>query len=183
MHTIVLAFDIGPSGLKASLVDENIRILRNVTTTYPTRRLPNGGCEQEPADWWMSAVRAMLMLRELAPEYVKQVQAIGVSGHMLSCLPMDSDGQVLRPAMIYADTRALDVSNRLREKFGREYFYNITGNVLSPSSTLCKALWLRENEPEVYEKPSVFCRSRTIWSTVCAATWTRPTSPMPRTAC
>ena len=65
---------------------------------------------------------------------------------------MDSDGQVLRPAMIYADTRALDVSNRLREKFGREYFYNITGNVLSPSSTLCKALWLRENEPEVYEK-------------------------------
>lgn len=152
MHTIVLAFDIGPSGLKASLVDENMRILRNVTTTYPTRRLPNGGCEQEPADWWMSAVRAMLMLRELAPEYVKQVQAIGVSGHMLSCLPMDSDGQVLRPAMIYADTRALDVSNRLREKFGREYFYNITGNVLSPSSTLCKALWLRENEPEVYAK-------------------------------
>ena len=83
MHAILLAFDIGTSGLKASLIDENLNVLRNVTTTYPTHRLPNGGCEQDATDWWMSAVRAMLMLRELAPEYVKKVDAIGVSGHML----------------------------------------------------------------------------------------------------
>ena len=107
MHAILLAFDIGTSGLKASLIDENLNVLRNVTTTYPTRRLPNGGSEQDPTDWWMSAVRAMLMLRELAPEYVKKVDAIGVSGHMLGCLPMDREGQALRPAMIHADTRAL----------------------------------------------------------------------------
>lgn len=50
----------------------------------------------------MSAVRAMLMLRELVPEYLKQVDAIGVSGHMLGLLPMDREGQVLRPAMIRA---------------------------------------------------------------------------------
>ena len=152
MHTIILTFDIGTSGLKASLVDENLNILRNVTTTYPTHRLPDGGCEQDAADWWMSAVRAMLMLRELMPEYVKQVQAIGISGHMLSCLPMDREGQALRPAMIYSDSRALTLSNRLRGEFGREYFYNITGNVLSPTTTLCKALWVKENEPEIYEK-------------------------------
>lgn len=160
MKTILLAFDIGTSGLKASLVDEDLHILRNVTTTYPTHHLQNGGCEQEAADWWMSAVRAMLMLRELAPEYVKQVQAIGVSGHMLGCLPMDSEGQTLRPAMIHADTRALDLSNRLRAQYGREYFYNITGNVLSPTTTLCKALWLKENEPEVYEKTARFLQAK-----------------------
>ena len=156
MHTIILAFDIGVSGLKASLVDENLNILRNVTTTYPTHRFPDGGCEQDAADWWMSAVRAMLMLRELAPEYVKQVQAVGISGHMLGCLPMDRDGQALRPAMIYGDTRALELSNRLRAEFGRTYFYNITGNVLSPSTTLCKTLWLKEHEPEVYSKTERF---------------------------
>ena len=96
MHSTLLAFDIGTSGLKASLVDENLNIIRNVTTSYPTHHYPNGGCEQEAADWWMSAVRAMMMLRELAPEYVKRVDAIGVSGHMLGCLPMDKDGQTLR---------------------------------------------------------------------------------------
>lgn len=160
MHTILLAFDIGTSGLKASLVDENLNVLRNVTTTYPTHHLPYGGCEQDAPDWWMSAVRAMLMLRELAPEYVKQVQAVGVSGHMLGCLPMDSEGQVLRPAMIHADTRALALSNRLRTEFGREYFYNITGNVLSPTSSLCKALWLKENEPEIYAKTARFLQTK-----------------------
>ena len=50
----------------------------------------------------MSAVRAMLMLRELVPEYLKQVDAIGVSGHMLGLLPMDDEGQTLRPAIIRA---------------------------------------------------------------------------------
>lgn len=152
MRSIILAFDIGTSGLKASLVDDQLNIIRNVTTTYPTRHYPDGGCEQEAADWWMSAVRAMMMLRELAPEYVKRVDAIGISGHMLGCLPMDRDGQTLRPAMIHADTRALTISNELRARFGRDYFYEISGNVLSPVSTLCKTLWLKQNEPELYAR-------------------------------
>ena len=160
MHSTLLAFDIGTSGLKASLVDENLNVIRNVTTTYPTHRYPDGGCEQEAADWWMSAVRAMMMLRELAPESVKRVDAIGISGHMLGCLPMDRDGQTLRPAMIHADTRALSISNGLRAKFGRDYFYQICGNVLSPASTLCKTLWLKENEPELYARTARILQSK-----------------------
>ena len=152
MHTVLLSFDISTSGLKASLVDENLNILRNVTTTYPTRHLPGGAVEQDAMDWWMSAVRAMMMLRELAPEYVKQVQAIGISGHMLGCLPMDAEGQALMPALIHADSRALRQSNDLCDRFGRDYFYGISGNVLTPASTLCKTLWLKQERPEIYEK-------------------------------
>ena len=51
MHTILLAFDIGTSGLKASLVDENLNVLRNVTTSYPTHHRPGGVCEQDANDW------------------------------------------------------------------------------------------------------------------------------------
>ena len=184
MHSTLLAFDIGTSGLKASLVDENLNIIRNVTTTYPTHHYPDGGCEQEAADWWMSAVRAMMMLRELAPEYVKRVDAIGVSGHMLGCLPMDSEGQTLRPAMIHADTRALAISNALRARYGRDYFYEICGNVLSPASTLCKTLWLKEHEPELYARtvpdPAVEGLSGLPPD---RAIWTRPICPTPRTGC
>lgn len=160
MHSVLLSFDIGTSGLKASLVDENLNILRNVTTTYPTRHLPGGVVEQDAMDWWMSAVRAMMMLRELAPEYVKRVDAIGVTGHMLGCLPMDADGQPLTPAMIHADSRALAVSNTLRLRFGRDYFYRISGNVLSPTSTLCKSCWLQKERPEIYGKTVKILQSK-----------------------
>ena len=160
MHTVLLVFDIGTSGLKASLVDAHLNILRNVTTTYPTHHRPDGGVEQDAADWWMSAVRAMLMLRELVPEYLKQVDAIGVSGHMLGLLPMDREGQVLRPAMIRRDTRAKAVTETLLDRFGADYFYRISGNVLTPNLTLSKAVWLHENEPEVYEKTVRFLQCK-----------------------
>lgn len=160
MHTVLLAFDIGTSGLKASLVDENLNVLRNVTASYPTHHLPGGGCEQDAGDWWMSAVRAMLMLRELAPEAVKKVDAIGISGHMLGCLPMDASGQALHASMIHADTRALSVCNALREQYGRDYFYNISGNVLSPAATLCKILWLKQEQPELYKKTAKFLQAK-----------------------
>ena len=160
MQTVLLVFDIGTSGLKASLVDERLNILRNVTATYPTHYLPNGGVEQDAADWWMSAVRAGLMLRELVPEYLKRVDAIGISGQMLGLLPMDSDGQALRPAMIRRDTRAKDVARALEEQFGADYFYRVSGNVLTPNLTLSKAVWLKENEPEAYEKTVKFLQCK-----------------------
>ena len=160
MHTVLLVFDIGTSGLKASLVDERLNILRNVTTTYPTHRLPDGGAEQDAADWWMSAVRAGLMLRELVPEYLKQVDAIGVCGHMLGLVPMDGEGQALRPAMLRSDSRAGSVTGTIREACGADEFYRITGNVLTPNLTLSKAVWLRKNEPGVYEKAVKFLQCK-----------------------
>lgn len=160
MQTVILVFDIGTSGLRASLVDEKLNILRNVTTTYPTRQLPDGGCEQDAADWWMSAVRAMLMLRELAPEYLKRVDAIGLSGHMLGLLPMDSDGQVLRPAMLRRDSRPAACMDKIAARCGADTFYEITGNVLAPELSVCKAFWLKESQPEVYEKAVRFLQCK-----------------------
>ena len=83
-----------------------------------------------------------------------------MKGHMLGCLPMDAEGQPLCASMIHADTRALDVSNELRERFGRDYFYNISGNVLSPAATLCKILWLKSEQPEVYAKTAKFLQAK-----------------------
>ena len=77
----------------------------------------------------MSAVRAMLMLRELVPEYLKQVDAIGVSGAYAGASADGPRGQVLRPAMIRRDTRAKAVTETLLDRFGADYFYRISGNV------------------------------------------------------
>lgn len=62
--------------------------------------------------------------------------------------------------MIHADTRALAISNALRARYGRDYFYEICGNVLSPASTLCKTLWLKEHEPELYARTARILQSK-----------------------
>lgn len=108
----------------------------------------------------MSAVRAMLMLREIAPETIKQVDAIGVCGHMLSLLPMDAEGQTLHPAMLRRDMRASACTAELISRFGQDYFYQITGNILTPELTLCKALWLKKTRPEIYEKTVRFLQCK-----------------------
>ena len=65
MQTVLLVFDIGTSGLKASLVDEGLNILRNVTTTYPTHYLPNGGVEQDDFLNGALALKTLLTPQEL----------------------------------------------------------------------------------------------------------------------
>lgn len=160
MHTVLLVFDIGTSGLKASLVDAHLNILRNVTTTYPTHHRPDGGVEQDAADWWMSAVRAMLMLRELVPGISQAGRRHRRFRAYAGASADGPRGSGAAPAMIRRDTRAKAVTETLLDRFGADYFYRISGNVLTPNLTLSKAVWLHENEPEVYEKTVRFLQCK-----------------------
>ena len=67
MHTVLLVFYNGTSGLKASLVDAPLNLLRYLTTTSPTHHRPDGRVDQDTADWSMHAVRATLILRQVVP--------------------------------------------------------------------------------------------------------------------
>ena len=71
---------------------------------------------------------------------------------MWGCLPMDRDGQPLQRAMIYSDRRAAKWAETLQERFGSDYFYRETGNMLIAQNTLCKSVWLRHEQPELYEQ-------------------------------
>ena len=73
---------------------------------------------------------------------------------------MDSDGQALRPAIIRRDTRAKDVAKALEDTYGADYFYRISGNVLTPNLTLSKAVWLKRTEPEGYERTVKFLQCK-----------------------
>ena len=65
---------------------------------------------------------------------------------------MDRDGQPLQRAMIYSDRRAAKWAETLQERFGSDYFYRETGNMLIAQNTLCKSVWLRHEQPELYEQ-------------------------------
>ena len=160
MKSAILAIDIGTSAVKASLVSDELKVICESSQPYNTQYLPPMRAEQNAQDWWKAACSAVNALFEAHPQYRKDVCAIGVSGHMLGLLPVDKDGNPLAPSLIHADNRAIPQADEIREKIGGERIYSLTGNVLSASASLCKALWLKENAPDIFARTAKFLQSK-----------------------
>ena len=160
MKEYILAFDIGTSAVKASLVSENMQIVAEASENYPTYTSISGIAEQLADDWWNAACAAVHCILEEQIGCADRIACIGVSGHMLGLLPVSANGTPLMKAMIHADTRALVQMQEIEKKIGEDVLYKRSGNVLSPSSPLCKALWLKEMQPDIYNQTARFLQSK-----------------------
>lgn len=150
MKELLLAHDLGTTGNKASLFTAEGTLLASAFHPYGTRYERPGWAEQDPADWWEAvalSTRRLLLEAGRAPE---DVAAVGFSGQMMACLPVDAGGDPLTDAIIWADQRAQREAEWLRERIGAEEVYRITGHRASPSYTAAKLLWQREHQPELF---------------------------------
>lgn len=160
MDPIILALDVGTSGVKASFINESLEVLAETTVTYPTLYPQSHYAEQDPQEWWQAAVNAVRAISAKAPDAQAEVTAIGLSGHMLCLLPVDQSGTPLTNALIHSDGRALEEKEAIAAQVGETEIYALTGNVLSASSPLCKALWLKNHAPEIYKDTATFLQSK-----------------------
>lgn len=160
IQTMILACDIGTSSVKTSLIRPNGTVLDSACHAYPTHVPRAGWAEQDPGDWWEGVCANARLLAEKHPDAASHVAVIGVSGHMLGCLPVDLQGKALRPAMIHADTRASGQAAFIAQSVGAAQMYGITGNILDVRSSLCKVLWVRDNEPQVYKAAERFLQAK-----------------------
>ena len=144
-----LGLDLGTSGLRALLVEEHGSIIGSAEAGYGVKHPHSGWSEQNPADWTVACEKAMASLRAAFPAAFSELRAIGVSGHMHGATILDSAGQVLRPCMLWNDTRAheeaksLDAISKFRE---------VSGNIVFPGFTAPKVMWLAKHEPETYSQ-------------------------------
>ena len=148
MPGYLLAHDLGTSGNKATLFSSEGQLLQSVSYPYDTSFFNGNWAEQDACSWWKavcSSTRAIL--QGYSP---KDVAAVSFSGQMMGCVCVDRQGQPLRNAVIWADQRSVSQINRLKEKIDPNDFYKITGHRPSPSYSLGKLLWIRENEPDTY---------------------------------
>ena len=110
-----------------------------------------GFAEQEPELWWQELIRATDLLRKKFPFGTNEIIAIGISYQMHGLVCIDKNGQPLRPAIIWCDSRAVDFGsdafNKLGHAFCLDHFLNSPGNF-----TASKLKWVRENEPDTYAK-------------------------------
>jgi len=157
---LILAHDVGTSGTKSSLVRPDGAIVASQTSPHGTQFPRPGWAEQRPTDWWQGVCRNTRELMAGHSELRGKIAGIGVSGHMLGCLPVDSEGEALRPCMIHSDCRATGQCEIVQNRIGRDAIYRLTGNILDPRSSLCKVLWIKANEPEVYERTARFLQSK-----------------------
>lgn len=143
---LIVAHDLGTSGDKASLHDASGRLLASHTEHYPTDYGPGGKAEQDPADWWRAFCAATRALLAGSGASADDVACVALSGQMMGAVLVGPDDQPLRPAVIWADTRATAEAQRLAQVVGFERGYQLLGHRLDPTYSLAKMMWLRAHD-------------------------------------
>ena len=161
MKGYIISHDIGTTGNKATLFDISSGTIKDKAfVPYDTFYPYPGWAEQDPEGWWDAVVKSTQILLSRNQDAIRHIEAIGCSGQMMGCLPVDGRGVPLLRSIIHADIRSLKQVDLIGSELGRKRIYGITGNVLDPHYPLPKILWLKENEPEIYRKARFFLQSK-----------------------
>jgi xylulokinase len=152
---LLLGYDVGSSSIKATLMDAATgKVLASATS--PDKELEiiakqAGWAEQHPSTWWEHVKRATAKIKDTAQFDAGDVAAIGISYQMHGLVVVDKDKQVLRPSIIWCDSRAVQIGQKAAEDIGADKclkrLFNLPGNF-----TASKLKWVKDNEPDVYAK-------------------------------
>lgn len=141
-----LGLDLGTSCLKGLVVDGAQKIVAEATAPLSVSRPQAGWSEQSPADWIAAAEAALLAL---PPEVRRAIDGIGLSGQMHGATLLDASDNVLRPCILWNDTRAHAEAARLDAD---PRFRALTGNIVFPGFTAPKLAWVKTHEPEIFRQ-------------------------------
>jgi len=152
---LLLGIDIGTSSVKVSVVDAHSQKCI-VSTSYPETESEiiskqAGWAEQSPSMWWEHTQQAILKANATKKYHSAEIEAIGISYQMHGLVTVDKKGNILRDSIIWCDSRAVEIGNKAFDEIGPstclQHLLNSPGNF-----TASKLAWVKENEPELYEK-------------------------------
>ncbi|MFT6022373.1 MAG: xylulokinase [Ascidiaceihabitans sp.] len=144
-----IGLDLGTSGLRALLVDANGTAVASADASYGVMHPHQGWSEQDPTDWVEACKTVMSDLIAQHPQAMRDVRGIGLSGHMHGATLLDDAGDVLRPCILWNDTRS-HVQAAMMD--ADPQFRAVTGNIVFPGFTAPKLAWVADHEPEVFSK-------------------------------
>lgn len=144
-----LGLDLGTSGVKALLIDDAQRIVGSTNAPVSLDRPHPGWSEQDPAEWVSATEAAMTALKAAHPAELAAVRGIGLSGHMHGATLIGADDAVLRPCIMWNDTRS---HREAAELDANPAFRRISGNIVFPGFTAPKLAWVAKNEPEIFAR-------------------------------
>ncbi|MTI59081.1 MAG: xylulokinase [Firmicutes bacterium] len=152
----LMGLDIGTSGIKALLIKEDGQIVSSQTEKYPLHTPQAGWAEQNPADWWEATLKVISSIVKDSGVEPDRIKGISLSGQMHSSVFLNKDMEVVRPAILWSDTRTSCQCQQIYDRAGGlENLINYVSNPALEGFTAPKILWLRDNEPANYQQVSL----------------------------
>lgn len=149
---LFIGIDLGTSAVKLLLMDEEGTIHKIVSKEYPLYFPHPGWSEQNPADWYRQTIAGM---KELIAECDKsRIAGISFGGQMHGLVVLDERDEVIRPAILWNDGRSTKQTDYLNRVIGKEKLSEYTANIAFAGFTAPKLLWMRENEPDAFQRIS-----------------------------
>lgn len=146
-----IGVDLGTSALKLVMMKGNGELVKTVSKEYPLYFPRSGWSEQNPTDWFLAVKEG---LKELAACADEKIAGISFGGQMHGLVILDKDDNVLRPAILWNDGRSTEETDYLNNVIGKEKLSKLTANIAFAGFTAPKILWVKNNEPEIFEKIS-----------------------------
>src|SRR5436305_14734721 len=149
----LLGIDIGTSGTKTLVCDEDGKVLATAMAEHPISSPKPGWSEQNPEDWWAATCRATKAVLKKAKVSANDVSGIGLSGQMHGSVFLGDGVKPLRPALLWNDQRTAEQCREIEQKAGgREALIELVANPALTGFTAPKILWVRQHQPRVYDR-------------------------------
>lgn len=145
-----IGIDIGTSEVKALLLAPDHRVVGSAGAALAVSRPHPGHSEQDPAHWWAATQEALASLRDAHPVEYAATEAIGLSGQMHGAVLLDAQDRVLRPAILWNDTRSAEECSAMMRELPA--LSELGGSLAMPGFTAPKLRWVARHEPEVFRR-------------------------------
>lgn len=147
-----IGIDVSTTATKALVVDESGQVLGSASSEYDFSTPRPLWSEQDPELWWQGATGSIRRALQEAGVPGTDIRAVGLTGQMHGLVLLDESGNVLRPAILWNDQRTADECDEIRARLGKERLIQITGNDALTGFTAPKILWVRNHEPQHYQR-------------------------------
>ncbi len=156
----LLTYDVSSTGCKAAIVATDGHLLETAFESYPTYYPQPMWSEQDPEDWWRAIVLSTRRVLETSKIEANQIIGLAFCTTMTNIVILDKEGKLLRPCIFWMDGRAGEEARFIMRRLGGEkIFTQLIGGTASGKDLVPKYLWLKRNEPEIYDRAYVFLDS------------------------
>ncbi|MBE6137229.1 MAG: xylulokinase [Erysipelotrichaceae bacterium] len=142
-----IGLDLGTSSVKGVVFDNKGNVVETYLEEYDIISKKSGYAEENPLVWFNQTIKVLASIKDKS-----KIKGIGISGQMHGLVILDKDDNVLRDSIIWCDNRTDVEAKLIEEKIGFKRLKEITGNIAMPAFTLAKLLWVKNNEPKIYNK-------------------------------